>query len=84
MMAWHDEYPHSIFASVGLINNKITGWKTGDRIIDINSSHYRGGKIEWTEFIVNNQDEHNEAFNLAHEWFKQWEIADNFRGNKPY
>ncbi|MDP4158201.1 MAG: hypothetical protein Q8911_00355 [Bacillota bacterium] len=92
-MAWHDEYPHSVFASVLLLDGKIENWKIGghpkkhagdwsnfwklDRINDYT--------VEHTEFIVNNQKEHNESFErLAPEWFKKWQIASEFIGSKPY
>lgn len=84
-MAWHDEYPHSLYASVSLVDNKITGWKISNNILDWSSRNYGGGIVEYTEFVVNDDKEHGEVFyKLGHEWFKQWEIADNFRGGKPY
>jgi hypothetical protein len=91
-MAWHDEYPHSLFASVLLLDNKIENWKVVnypkktlsfthywnlDRLND-----YVSFNKEW---IVNNDKEHNQVFEeLAPEWFKQWELADNYMWAKPY
>ena len=92
-MAWHDEYPHSVFASVLLLDGKIESWKIGnpakkspmdfsafwklDRLEDYTS--------EFKEFVVNNSEEHEEVFHfLGHEWFRQWPIAENFHGSKPY
>jgi len=72
MPHWSDIYPHNLFASVSLIDNKITGWKVSDRIIDWSSNHYGGGIIKYIKFVVNTGEEHNDVFeNLAHEWFKQ-------------
>lgn|GEM_PF-2323813 len=93
LMAWHDEYPHKVYASVLLLDGKIENWKIGgspkkhagdwsnfwklDRINDYT--------VQFTEFVVNNDKEHNEAFEkLAPEWLKQWLIADDFVGSRPY
>lgn len=85
MAHWSDEYPHSLYASVSLNNNKITGWKISNQIMDWSSRNYGGGIVEYTEFIVNNQEEHDNVFEkLGHDWFKQWEITDNYQGSKPY
>jgi hypothetical protein len=92
-MAWFEEYPHKVYASVLLLDNKIENWKVGghpkrdpgefsgfwkrDRLSDYSS--------EYTEFIVNNEDEHRKAFEeLAPEWFKQWEHANDYRLAKAY
>jgi hypothetical protein len=85
MTHWSDIYPHTLYASVSLIDNKITGWKVSDRIMDIDSNHYGGGKIKNAKFIVDNLEEHNDVFSkYAPRWFSIWELADNFRGFKPY
>jgi hypothetical protein len=82
---WVNTYPHTIYVSVSLIDSKITGWKVGQYKMDCNSSHYGDGEIKYTEFIVNNEQEHDNVFsNLAHKWFKQWKIAKDYKGFKPY
>lgn len=91
-MLWIDEYPHSVYASVLLLDNKIEAYKIGnhpknvltftaywkpDRLNDYTSDH--------KEFIVNNSKEHELAFTkLAREYFSQWEVADDFRGFRHY
>jgi hypothetical protein len=85
MPHWVDTYPHTIYASVSLIDNKITGWKTGERKMDVCSNHYGGGNIKWIEFIAYNNDDHDYIFSTSSkEWFKQWNLDDNFRGFEPY
>lgn len=92
-MHWSDEYPHSIFASVLLLDGKIENWKVVnypkkspgdfsgywklDRLNDYTS--------EWKEFICNNDEEHHKAFTRwSAEWFRQWPLADDFMGGRPY
>ena len=92
-MAWHDEWPHKVCASVLLLDGKIEGWKTGyppktepcdfkaywkkDRLNDYT--------VEHTCFEVNNDSEHNDAFRkLSPEWFRQWKLADDLHGSPPY
>ncbi len=92
-MAWHDEWPHKVCASVLLLDGKIEEWKTGyppkkepgdfkaywkrDRLNDYT--------VEYTCFEVNNDKEHDEAFRkLAPEWFRRWELAEDLHGTAPY
>ena len=92
-MHWLDTYPHVVCASVLLLDGKIESWKVGqhkwnapfdaktgwkmDRIGD-----YKTATTEWT---VNTSAEHQAAFEkLAPEWFRQWKIADDLWGSKPY
>lgn len=92
-MAWHNEWPHKVYASVLLLDGKIEGWKTGnppkkepgefkaywkrDRLNDYTA--------EYVGFEVNNDKEHNDAFEkLAPEWFRQWELAEDLHGAPPY
>lgn len=91
---WVDTYPHEIYASVLLLDNKILQWEIGETYwvsplsiyispdmwsyIDDLETKY----ISWT---VHNSEEHNKVFQeLAPEWFKQWEVHEMFRGFKPY
>jgi len=93
MKYWLDIYPHSIFASVLLLDGKIENWK----IVNYPKKHpleftgfWKRDRLndyacEWKEFVCNNGKEHNEAFEeWAPEWFKQWLIADDFKGSPPY
>ena len=96
MAHWVETYPHTVYASVLLKDNKIIDWKIGQRRwTDIfsmtrrfkrpfNLDDYAGETVESTEFEVNNSEEHNRVFSeLAREWFKQWEIDESL-GNPPY
>ena len=93
MKNWIETYPHKIYASVLLLDNKIDNWKVGqyewkdmgnitnywkiDRINDYT--------VKTTFWEVNSSEEHNLIFTkLSSEWFKQWELADDFMGGKPY
>jgi hypothetical protein len=93
MQHWSDIYPHSIYASVLLLDGKIENWK----IVNypktepgMFSGFWKMDRLndytcEYKEFICNNSEEHNKAFTeWAEEWFKQWPIADDFVGWKPY
>lgn len=42
-------------------------------------------KTEYTLWTVYNSEEHNKAFKVyAREWFKQWEVHEDFIGASPY
>jgi hypothetical protein len=90
---WHEQYPHMVYASVLLLDDKIENWKIG--------GHKKDNPMEWTNFWkmdrindytaeckgfeVNTPEEHEAVFiELAHEWFKQWPLADDYRLMKPY
>jgi len=87
-----EEYPHSIFGSALLLDGKIEMWKIANyckRTYEF-SGFWKRDRIEdytseWKEFVCNNSEEHQKAFEeWAPEWFKQWPIADDFIGGKPY
>lgn len=92
-MAWHNEYPHKVYASVLLLDGKIENWKVsgnskkmpGDWSSFWKLDRLNDYKVQFTEFVVNNAKEHNEVFEkLAPKWFGQWPIADDFVGSRPY
>lgn len=92
-LGWIDEYPHSVFASVCLLDNKIENWKVGEHPKThpgYFSGFWKMDKLndytsQYIEFVVNNDKEHHNAFvKLAPEWFKQWELVEDFIGSKPY
>lgn len=93
MNTWVDTYPHIIYASVLLLDGKIENWKVGqykwNDIGDI-CGHWKMDRlndyeIKTTLWKVNNDKEHRRVFNeLAPKWFKQWKLADDFYGCKPY
>ena len=99
MAHWVHTYPHTVYASVLLLDNKIINWKIGDRRwTDIfsmtrrirrdrpfNINDYTGETVESIGFEVNNSDEHDHAFAvLAKEWFKNWEVHPNHEGGPAY
>jgi hypothetical protein len=91
-MAWHDEYPHSIFASVLLLDGKIENWKVGGHIKGVSDfsgfwkmDRLNDYKAEHKEFIANTSEEHNRIFSVdSAEWFRQWQVAEDYKGFIPY
>lgn len=91
MAHWCDTWPHDIYASVLLKDNKIKLWKVGQNKLSdsYNTSALAEQHPEYSYkeicFTVNNNDEHNNAFDvLSREWFKQWEVHEDFRGINPH
>jgi len=85
-MGWLETYPHSVFASVILVDNKIMLWKVGEYTlhsgyrIDLSKCSY-----EEKEFVVNNDDEHNDVFEkLSKDWFRQWKMHEKHQGGTPF
>jgi hypothetical protein len=92
---WVDTYPHEVYASVLLLDNKIINYKIGERfwstpleakIYTRKQIDFEKLKTEYTSWTVYNSEEHNKAFEVyAREWFKQWEVHDDyFIGASPY
>jgi hypothetical protein len=93
MSHWVDTYPHEIYASVLLLDNKIEGWKVGQRYWTFPQeakAYWKMHRINdytshWQLWTVNNSDEHNRVFSeLSTEWYRQWELADDFQLFPPY
>lgn len=93
MAHWSDIYPHKLYASVLLLDGKIENWKVSNH--PKTHSFYFSGywkldrmndyTSQYAEWEVNNQSEHSEVFQeLSTEWFRQWPIAEDFVGWKPY
>lgn len=92
-MGWLEEYPHNVYASVLLLDNKIMNYKIGNRAwkhpfdmtwrfpLPDNIDEYSVQSNCWE---VNNSEEHNEAFNMGREWMKQWEVHEDYKGFDPY
>jgi hypothetical protein len=91
-MHWSEEYPHKLYASVLLLDNKIENWKVSDRPKEVlgfthcwNWDRLNDYTGDIKEFEVNNGEEHEKVFTtLAPEWFKQWEHADDYKGFRAY
>lgn len=92
-MAWHDEWPHKVYASVLLLDGKIEDWKTGNppkKEPGEFRAHWKRDRmsdytVEYVGFEVNNDQEHDDAFRkLAPQWFRQWELAEDLHGSPPY
>jgi hypothetical protein len=92
-MSWHDTYPHSLFASVLLLDGKIESWKVVnypkkhpfDFKADWKRDRLNDYTCQWTEFVANDAEEHNRIFQeLAPAWFKQWPHADDYWGFEAY
>lgn len=96
MFHWTDKYPHTVTASVLLLDGKIYNWKIGNqiwkhpsmvkmRLEDMKYLDEGRFTVENKSFTVQNPDEHEKVFTvLAREWFKNWEISEHFYGEKPY
>jgi len=87
------DYPLQIFAAVLLINGKIENWW----VAKSNSNNLIQTKdfceidqcadpiMTGTLWEVNTPNELEEVCNeVSTEWFKQWEIAEGFKGFRPY
>jgi len=91
MPHWLDVYPHALYASVIIKNNKIKVWKVGDRklsekylVDDLIEQHPEYGYHE-KKWLVNDSNEHQDVFEkLAPEWFLQWPHADDYVGFPAY
>jgi hypothetical protein len=89
-----DEYPHKIYASVLLFDNKIVMWKVGPGywsqpgVVSVKSKlpgHILEGETDYTSFTVTNDYEHERVFNFDSKlWFKNWDIHEEHAGVKPY
>ena len=91
-----NEYPHRIFASVVLLDNKIMNWKIvnyrwtkknmGDSKQQLIIYDYLDKiTVRSRSFIAHSPKEHSKIFKVkARKFFKQFEIHEWFRGMKPY
>lgn len=87
MTHWIHTYPHTIYASVLLVNNKIYDWKVGQNYWDERDLRIKDGtvNIESTSWEVNSSEEHDQVFTIhAKEWMKQWDIHEDYNGFYPY
>lgn len=97
MTHWVDTYPHTIYASVLLRDNKIINWKIGQRKwldhmdmtrrmkLPYTKSDYDGETVESKVWEVNDDHEHSQVFEvLAKEWFKNWDIHEKHEGSPAH
>jgi hypothetical protein len=92
-MHWSDEYPHMIYVSVLLLDNRIENWKVG------NYQWHNPGeckcywkfkrlkdyKVQSIGFWCKNDEEHNRVFTeLAPKWLKQFKHAKDYRLSRAY
>jgi hypothetical protein len=93
MMHWATTYPHKVYASVILLDGKLYNWKVGQhawlcpgevKICFSDFDKMNRMTVEHTFWEVGNPTEHNQAFDQAKEWLKQWPIHENHVGAKPY
>lgn len=87
--------PETSFREIGrcvwLLKNKIIGWKITSGPIssefNYNSNNYRGFK-KYGEFVKSNiivpSRLYKIKFEKSRDWFKQWEIHEDFKGWYPY
>lgn len=98
MPLWTDEYPHDLYATVILYEDKIVRWYVGPDARYPESVSWRGeipqvfekleaGLIhaEHKKWVVHDDKEHTTVFQKhAPRWFKQWKMSEYNRGSKPY
>lgn len=96
MRHWVDTYPHTVTASVLLLDGKIYNWKIGNqnwkdpgkasmRVADMHYVNEGRFTVENKYFEVHNRKEHDEVFDiLAKQWFRNWEISEIHYGQKSY
>jgi len=91
MAHWCDTWPHTIVASVILKDNKIKLWKVGENPLkdkyDIKALEAIHSEYSYQEkeFAVYDDWEHEKVFNqYSKEWFKQWELHENYKGSSPF
>ncbi|MBB6716227.1 hypothetical protein [Clostridium gasigenes] len=90
-----DVYPHEVYASVLLDENKeIINWKVScnywNEPAESRMTYAMFNKIEkltteYMEFQVWNRQEHNEVFTIhAKDWLRNFKISKDYIGCKPY
>jgi hypothetical protein len=94
MAHWVDGYPHDVYASALLLNNKIYNWKIGQRYwknpFDMTwhfplPNNMDDFTVKTNKWMVNTPQEHEEVFQKhAREWFKQWNVHEGYIGSSPY
>lgn len=89
----YDTYPQQIFATALLLDGKIENWWVGKvdsenqfRLQDLwITDRLDDYKIVDTSWKVYTPEEHDRVINeLSVEWFKQWDVAEGYRGFRPY
>ena len=80
-----DEYPHYVYATAFMLDNKLMDYKIGNAERDWFTRTFRGLKWEqcvWEKFdklnlyckynriLVNNREEHNNAFDILEKWLE--------------
>lgn len=92
-MAWHDEYPHMLYVSVLLLDNKIENWKVGNYHWDnpyMVKAYWKPDrlndyKVQWIGYCCKNDEEHNKVFTeLAPKWLRAWKHARDYRLSRAY
>jgi hypothetical protein len=88
------EYPHKVYASVLLFDNKIVMWKVGSSywsqpgVVSVKGrlpGHILEGRTVWKEFEVKDNYENNMVFQWhSKQWFKNWEIHEKHAGVPAY
>lgn len=92
-MAWCDNYPHMVYVSVLLLDNKIENWKVGqhkwERPCDATAywkvNRLKDYKVQHVGYWCKNSEEHEKVFNkLAPKWLKQFKYAKGYRLARAY
>lgn len=91
MLHWCNTFPHEIYASVILKDNKIKMWKVAASKLsrDYNIARLIEERSEYAyeeiAFTANNNEEHCKIFSKdAVDWLNQWELHEEFEGFSPF
>ena len=84
-----EQYPHYVYATVFLANNKLVDYKIGNGERSWHTRTFRGSFVDkeilnnskkyvlttkYKKILVNNDKEHNEAFKILEKWIYEFEF----------
>ncbi|MBX4267171.1 hypothetical protein [Clostridium estertheticum] len=91
MKHWLNTFPHKIYATTILKDNKIIYWKVGqNRLKDTYNienliKNHPSYSYEEHCFEVNTSTEHKNIFQIESvEWFRQFGLHEKFKGISPF
>lgn len=85
---WFEEYPHYVYATAFLANNMLADYKIGNQEKSWHTRTFRGSFVDreilnnsekyvlttkYKKILVNNDKEHNQAFEILEKWVNTFE-----------